>query len=250
MKPRSKNGNGKRTQTRTAIYTRKSTEEGLEQEFNSLDHQRERCESYIASQDGWLLLPERFDDGGFSGSSMDRPAMRRLMKAVEADQVDAVVSYRLDRFSRYLPDFVRFNELCEQHGCAIVSVTEQFSTATPSGRLHLNMLMSFSQHEREVIAERTRAKMSAARRRGRWIGGIPILGYDIHPDGGKLLVNKVEAKRVRQIFDLYLEQESLLDTCRELNRRGWTTKSWKTREGATHTGKPWTKTALSTLLTN
>lgn len=253
MKPRAKNGNGsKPSVVRCAVYTRKSTEEGLNQEFNSLDAQREACEAYIASQkhEGWALLAECYDDPGYSGATADRPALKRLLRDVEAGRIDTVTVYRLDRVSRFLPDFARINEIFEKHMCALVSVTEAFSTATPAGRLHLNMLMSFSQHEREVIAERTRHKMAAARRRGRWIGGIPILGYDIHPDGGKLLANKTEAKRVRQIFELYLEKESLLDTCRELNRRGWTTKAWTTREGVARTGKPWTKTALSTLLTN
>ncbi|MCA9299909.1 MAG: recombinase family protein, partial [Phycisphaerales bacterium] len=239
-------------QVRCAVYTRKSTDEGLDSGFSSLDAQREACEAYIASQkhEGWTLLPHRYDDGNVSGATMDRPALGRLLADAREGKVDAIVFYRLDRLSRYLPDFARIMEVLDANGCAIVSVTEQLNTSTPSGRLHLNMVMSFAQHEREVISERTRDKMSAARRKGRWTGGYPVLGYDIDPEGGRLHVNEDEATRARAIFDLYLEQGSLLSTVRELRRLGWTSKRWTTRKGAERGGRPFTKATLSYFLTN
>lgn len=237
---------------RVAIYTRKSTEEGLDSDFSSLDAQREACEAYIASQkhEGWVCLVDRYDDGGYSGATADRPALKRLLCDVEAGKVDVVVAYRLDRVSRFLPDFVRINETLANHDCALVSVTEAFSTATPAGRLHLNMLMSFAQHEREVIAERTRDKMSAARRKGRWTGGCPVLGYDVDPDGGSIHVNAGEAKQVRDIFQLYLDRGSLSETVDELNRRGWKTKAWTTRRGVERVGHEFHKNTVALLLGN
>lgn len=239
-------------QVRCAIYTRKSTDEGLDSGFSSLDAQREACEAYIASQkhEGWTCLRDRYDDGGVSGATMDRPALRRLLADTQAGMIDCIVFYRLDRLSRYLPDFARIMEILDAKGCAIVSVTEALNTSTPSGRLHLNMVMSFAQHEREVISERTRDKMSAARRKGRWTGGSPVLGYDIDPDGGRIHVNEEEAARVRAIFDLYLEKASLLATVRELRRLGWTSKRWTTRHGTERGGLPITKATLSYLLAN
>jgi site-specific DNA recombinase len=237
---------------RCAIYTRKSTEEGLDQAFNSLDAQREAAKAYIASQkhEGWTCLPDRYDDGGYSGGSMDRPALRRLLTDVEAGRVDAVVVYKVDRLSRSLLDFSRIIGSLDEQGVTFVSVTQQFNTTTSMGRLTLNILLSFAQFERETIAERTRDKMSAARRKGKWIGGSPLLGYDLDPNGGRLLVNEAEAVQVRGIFDLYLETESLLETARELNRRGWTAKRWVTRAGPERGGKPFTKGTLFALLTN
>ena len=237
---------------RCAIYTRKSTEEGLDQEFNSLDAQREAAEAYIASQkhEGWTCLPDRYDDGGFSGGSMDRPALRRLLTDVEAGGVDAVVVYKVDRLSRSLLDFSRIIGTLDEHGVSFVSVTQQFNTTTSMGRLTLNILLSFAQFERETIAERTRDKMSAARRKGKWIGGSPLLGYDLDPNGTRLLVNEAEAVQVRGIFDLYLETESLLETARELSRRGLTAKRWVTRAGPERGGKPFTKGTLFALLIN
>ena len=237
---------------RCAIYTRKSTEEGLDQAFNSLDAQREAAEAYIASQkhEGWTCLPDRYDDGGFSGGSMDRPALRRLLTDVEAGRVDAAVVYKVDRLSRSLLDFSRIIGTLDEHGVSFVSVTQQFNTTTSMGRLTLNILLSFAQFERETIAERTRDKMSAARRKGKWIGGSPLLGYDLDPNGTRLLVNEAEAAQVRGIFTLYLETESLLETARELDRRGWTAKRWVTRAGPERGGKPFTKGTLFALLTN
>ena len=174
---------------RCAIYTRKSTDEGLDREFNSLDAQRESADAYIASQkhEGWIALPDRYDDGGYSGGSMDRPALRRLLTDIEAGKVDVVLVYKVDRLSRSLLDFARLMETFDRHKAAFVSVTQQFNSSTSMGKLTLNVLLSFAQFEREVISERTRDKMSAARRKGKWTGGPPVLGYGIHPEGGRLL---------------------------------------------------------------
>jgi DNA invertase Pin-like site-specific DNA recombinase len=190
---------------RCAIYTRKSTEEGLEQEFNSLDAQREAAEAFILSQrrEGWIALPERYDDGGFTGANMDRPALTTLIHAVEAGELDCVVVYKVDRLSRSLLDFTRMLSVFEKHKVSFVAVTQQFNTSTSLGRLTLNILLSFAQFERELIGERTRDKMSAARRKGKWVGGCPVLGYDVDPGGGRLIVNEEEAKRVRAIFALF-----------------------------------------------
>lgn len=184
---------------RCAIYTRKSTEEGLDQEFNSLDAQREAAEAFIQSQrrEGWIALPELYDDGGFTGANMDRPALKRLLQAVEARELDCVVVYKVDRLSRSLLDFTRMLSVFEKHNVSFVAVTQQFNTSTSLGRLTLNILLSFAQFERELIGERTRDKMSAARRKGKWVGGYSMLGYDIDPAGGRLLVNEEEAKQVR-----------------------------------------------------
>src|SRR5262245_43015811 len=176
---------------RCAVYTRKSTEEGLDQEFNSLDAQREAAEAYVRSQagQGWALLPQRYDDGGFTGGNLDRPALQRLLADIQAGQVDAVIVYKVDRLSRSLLDFARLMESFEKNKISFVSVTQQFNTATSMGRLVLNVLLSFAQFEREIIAERTRDKVAATRRKGKWAGGRPLLGFDLDPRGGKLLVN-------------------------------------------------------------
>jgi site-specific DNA recombinase len=236
---------------RCAIYTRKSTEEGLEQEFNSLDAQRESGEAFIKSQahEGWTILAARYDDGGFTGGNMDRPALRRLLGDIEAGNIDCVVVYKVDRLSRSLLDFARMMESFERHQVAFVSVTQQFNTATSMGRLVLNVLLSFAQFEREIISERTRDKIAAARRKGKWSGGHPILGYDVDANK-KLLVNSDEAVRVRAIFDLYLQHESLLAVVQELARRGWVNKRWTTRKGHERGGQPFTTTNLYRLLTN
>lgn len=237
---------------RCAIYTRKSSEEGLDQEFNSLDAQRESGELYVKSQtsEGWTFLPDRYDDGGYTGGNMERPALQRLMKDIEAGRVDTVVVYKVDRLSRSLLDFARMMQVFESHSVAFVSVTQSFNTSDSMGRLMLNVLLSFAQFEREIISERTRDKMAAARRKGKWVGGRPILGYDIDPNGFRLIVNEPEAKRVRAIFDLYLKHESLIPTVRALNKRGWTTKQWTSRKGKTLGGRPFEKGSLYALLTN
>ena len=202
---------------RCAIYTRKSTEEGLDREFNSLDAQREAAEAYIKSQahEGWVRLPEHYDDGGFTGGNMDRPALARLIADIEAGRIDAVIVYKVDRFSRSLLDFAKMMELFERHQVAFVSVTQQFNTATSMGRLILNVLLSFAQFEREIISERTRDKIAAARRKGKWSGGMPRLGYDVDPRLKKLIVNEEEAARVRAIFQLYLEHQALRPVVQE-----------------------------------
>lgn len=235
-----------------AIYTRKSTEDGLEQEFNSLDAQRESGEAYIKSQahEGWDCVPDQYDDGGFTGGNMDRPALRRLIADIEAGKVDCVVVYKVDRLSRSLLDFARMLEIFERHRVAFVSVTQQFNTTTSMGRLMLNVLLSFAQFEREIISERTRDKIAAARRKGKWSGGMPLLGYDVDPRGSKLVVNNEEAARVRTIFELYLEHQSMITTIKELDGRGWSNKRWTTRKGTSRGGLPFTKTSLFKLLTN
>jgi site-specific DNA recombinase len=237
---------------RCAVYTRKSTEEGLEQEFNSLDAQRESAEAFIKSQagEGWTCLPDRYDDGGFTGGNTDRPALRALMADIEAGKVDCVVVYKVDRLSRSLLDFAGMMQTFDRHRIAFVSVTQQFNTATSMGRLVLNVLLSFAQFEREIISERTRDKIAATRRKGKWAGGHPLLGYDVDPKGFKLLVNEDEASRVRAIFGLYLEHESLLPVVQELEQRGWLNKRWQTRKGHHRGGLPFTRTSLYRLLTN
>jgi len=237
---------------RCAIYTRKSTEEGLEQEFNSLDAQRESGEAYIKSQahEGWACLPDRYDDGGFTGGNMDRPALRRLLADIEAGKVDVVVVYKIDRFSRSLLDFARMIDLFDKRRISFVSVTQQFNTATSMGRLVLNVLLSFAQFEREIIAERTRDKIAATRRKGKWSGGMPLLGYDVDPRGSRLMVNAEEADQVRAIFALYLEHGSMLPVVQELERRGWVGKQWQTKKGHARGGQPFTRTSLHRLLTN
>src|SRR5262249_54889232 len=237
---------------RCAIYTRKSTEEGLDQQFNSLDAQREAAQAYIASQQhaGWRLLPERYDDGGYTGGTMDRPALAQLLRAIAAGRVDCVVVYKVDRLSRSLGDFAKMMETFEQHQVAFVSVTQQFNTATSMGRLVLHILLSFAQFEREIIAERTRDKIAAARRKGKWAGGMPLLGYDVQPRGSKLVVNATEAQRVRAIFRLYREHQGLVPVLAELQRRGWRNKRWRTRQGSWRGGKPFTRNSLRQLLSN
>jgi site-specific DNA recombinase len=250
-------GNGlpatpRRSTVRCAIYTRKSTEEGLEQEFNTLDAQRDAAEAFIRSQrgEGWVALPEHYDDGGFTGANMDRPALQKLLQDVRDGLVDCVMVYKVDRLTRSLLDFARIMEVLDKHGASFVSVTQQFNTTSSLGRLTLNILLSFAQFEREMIAERTKDKMSAARRKGRWVGGIPMLGYDISERGGALVVNEDEAARVRAIFDLYLEHGSLIPVVQELNRRGWRMKEWTTRKGKVAGGQPFAKNRLYNLLTN
>lgn len=237
---------------RCAIYTRKSTEEGLDQEFNSLQAQREAAEAFIKSQRhlGWTAVPQHYDDGGFTGANLDRPALQNLLEHVEARRIDCVVVYKVDRLSRSLLDFARLMGVFEQRSVSFVSVTQQFNTTTSLGRLTLNILSSFAQFERELISERTRDKMSAARRKGKWTGGIPVLGYDVDPRGGRLLVNELEAGRVREIFELYREHRSLALVLEELHRRQWTTKSWKRKDGSHRQGSAFSRCTLARLLTN
>ena len=237
---------------RCAIYTRKSTEEGLDQDFNSLDAQREAAEAFIKSQKGagWKLLSGRYDDGGFSGGNMDRPALRRLLEDIDARRVDCVIVYKVDRLSRSLLDFARLIDCFDQRSVSFVSVTQQFNTTSSLGRLTLNILLSFGEFERQIISERTRDKMSAARRKGKWVGGTPVLGYDIDPAGRRLVVNEKEAKHVREIFRLFKTHRSLLKVVTELTARRWRNKSWVSKRGIEHVGRPFTTSTVRCLLTN
>ncbi len=196
---------------RCAIYTRKSSEDGLEQDFNSLDAQREACEAYIASQkhEGWELLPDHYNDGGISGGHLDRPALQQLMKAVDDKRVDQIVVYKIDRLTRSLADFAKLVDRLDAAGTSFVSVTQSFNTATSMGRLTLNMLLSFAQFEREVTAERIRDKIAASKRKGMWMGGSVPLGYQ--PDGRTLKIDETEAETIRTLYDLYLKLGTLRD---------------------------------------
>jgi site-specific DNA recombinase len=238
--------------TRCAIYTRKSTEEGLDQAYTTLESQRDSCLAYIASQQqlGWVPVADRYDDGGFSGGNTDRPALQRLLRDIEVGKIDCVLVYKIDRLSRSLIDFGRLIELFEKHSVALVAVTQQINTASSMGRLMLNVLLSFAQFEREVIAERTRDKLSAMRRKGMWTGGLAPLGYDIDRATSTLRVNDLEAERVREIFRMYAEAGSLLPVVERLDELGWTNKLSKTKQGELRGGRPFTRTSLHRLLTN
>ena len=212
---------------RCAVYTRKSSGEGLEQEFNSLDAQYEACSAYIASQksEGWKRLSGRYDDGGISGGTLERPALTRLMANIDAGRVDLVVVYKIDRLTRSLMDFVKLVERFDKVSCSFVSVTQSFNTATSMGRLTLNVLLSFAQFEREVTAERIRDKIAASKKKGIWMGGIPPLGY--RPKDREMIVEPGEAEQVRMIFRLFLEKQSLARLKKEVDRLGMRTRpSW------------------------
>ncbi|MFA7254667.1 MAG: recombinase family protein [Candidatus Omnitrophota bacterium] len=238
-------------QIRCAIYTRKSTSEGLEKDFTSLDAQRESAESYIQSQQhqGWKLLPEKYDDGGFTGATMDRPALQRLMDAIRLRKIDCLVVYKVDRLSRSLMDFVKLLQFFEENQITFVSVTQHFNTNTSMGRLTLNILLSFAQFEREMISERTKDKMGAARIKGKWVGGRPPLGYDTDRNIRKLIVNSKEADLVRSVFRLYLEKKSLLDVAHTLNERGHRTKTLRSERKVTG-GIPFKNTNIQIMLKN
>ena len=239
---------------RCAIYTRKSSDDGLEQDFNSLDAQRESAENYIASQkhSGWTCLPDLYDDGGFTGGNMERPAVQKLMADIQAGRVDCVVVYKVDRLSRSLMDFSRMMSEFDRHKVSFVSVTQQFNTTHSMGRLTLNILLSFAQFERELISERTRDKIALSRKKGRWGGGPPILGYDIEvlPGGNRLVVNQREAKLVREIFDLYLECKSVQKAIRQLDERGIKKKAYTTKAGIAKGGSGFEKSTMFKMLTN
>lgn len=234
---------------RCAIYTRKSTEEGLEQDFNSLDAQREACEAFIQSQRslGWKAIPRRYDDGGISGGTLERPALRELLADIEASRIDLVVVYKVDRLTRSLMDFSKIIETFDAKSISFVSVTQQFNTANSMGRLTLNMLLSFAQFEREVTAERIRDKIAASKRKGMWMGGLPPLGYDVQ--NKKLVVNETEAKAVRQLFDLYLKLRSVRELKAKADQLGITTKRRINGDKETG-GKPFTRGNLYCLLHN
>ncbi|MCC7137609.1 MAG: recombinase family protein [Planctomycetes bacterium] len=237
---------------RCALYGRKSIEERTATDFGSIEAQREACENFVKSQAslGWTALPHRYDDEGFTGANVDRPALARLLTDIEAGAVDAVCVYKIDRLSRSIADFVRLMETFDRKGVAFVSVTQQFNTSTSVGRLTLNLLTVFAQFERETISERTRDKMRAARRRGKFTGGALLLGYDRAPEGRRLVVNDAEAAQVRALFDLYLELRSLIAVVGEAKTRGWTTKSWVTKVGRVVPPRPMTRGYISHLLRN
>ena len=237
---------------RCAIYTRKSHEEGLDQEFNSLDAQREAGEAYIESQklQGWRLLPERYDDGGFSGGSTERPALQRLLVGVAAGKVDVIVVYKLDRLSRSLLDFIKMIEVFNEHGVSFVSVTQQISTTDSHGRMMLNILMTFAQYEREIIGDRIRDKVAAAKRRGKYCGGVPILGYDVDPEKKRLRVSPEEAKLVQFIFRRFSQLGSAKRLVQELNKQGYHTKAWTTRKSKVREGTPWNTAHVYRILSN
>lgn len=238
---------------RCAIYTRKSTEEGLEQEFNSLDAQREASEAYIKSQkhEGWEVIPTAYDDGGYSGGNMDRPALAQLLADIETGRVDVVVVYKVDRLSRALSDFARMVEIFDKHGVSFVSVTQSFNTTTSMGRLTLNVLLSFAQFEREVTGERIRDKFLASKKKGMWMGGPQPLGYDVVDR--KLIVNEAEAEIIRFIFDYYISKSNdqplhlILD---ELKSRGYKNKSYTRKRGDHIEGKDFTITQIYNILSN
>ncbi|PJK28844.1 recombinase family protein, partial [Minwuia thermotolerans] len=235
---------------RCAIYTRKSSEEGLEQAFNSLDAQREACAAYIRSQqhEGWMELPTHYDDGGFSGGSMDRPALASLLDDIRAGRIDTVVVYKVDRLTRSLADFARIVELFEGHGVSFVSVTQQFNTTTSMGRLTLNVLLSFAQFEREVTAERIRDKIAASRSKGMWMGGAVPIGYRV--EDRKLVIDAEAAATVRRIFELYLGLGSVREVKAACDRQGIVTAVRTSRSGRRSGGVSFSRGHLYWLLRN
>ncbi len=235
---------------RCAIYTRKSSEEGLGQDYNSLHAQREACEAFITSQagEGWRQIKTAYDDGGFSGGSMERPGLQQLMSHIREGSIDVVVVYKVDRLTRSLADFARMVELFDAHGVSFVAVTQQFNTTTSMGRLTLNVLLSFAQFEREVIGERIRDKVAASKRRGIWMGGTLPIGYDLRER--KLVVNESEAKNVRHIFERYLELASVRLLKGDLDRRGIVSAAKASRKGNTRGGKSFSRGALYNVLSN
>ncbi|MEJ8571624.1 recombinase family protein [Microbaculum marinum] len=243
-------GSKTRRKLRCAVYTRKSSDEGLEQSFNSLHAQRDACEAYVASQkhEGWVLLPEAYDDGAYSGGSMDRPALQRLLNDIRSDRVDIVVVYKVDRLTRSLADFAKLTELFDTHGTSFVSVTQAFNTSTSMGRLTLNVLLSFAQFEREVAGERIRDKIALSKRRGMWMGGLPPLGYD--GIDKKLIVNESEAETVRLIFRRYLELGSIATLKQKLDETGIVSKRRRFSDGRDVGGVPLSRGALYQILRN
>jgi DNA invertase Pin-like site-specific DNA recombinase len=241
-----------RTPLRCAIYTRKSTEESLHQPFNSLEAQRESGEAYVLSQRhaGWTVIAERYDDGGYTGGNLERPALQRLLVDVQAGRIDCVIVYKVDRLSRSLLDFARLMEVFERHGASLVSVTQPLNTTMSLGRLTLNILLSFAQFEREIIAERTRDKIAAAKKKGKWSGGLPVLGYDVAKGGGKLVVHRAEARRVREIFARYLECESIDELLAMAEKRGWRNKPRTSRDAGRLISGPLRREVLLRILKN
>jgi DNA invertase Pin-like site-specific DNA recombinase len=237
-----------------AIYTRKSTDEGLDQDFNSLDAQYEACTAYIASQrhEGWKLKPDRYDDGGISGGTLERPGLKRLLADIDAGRVGMIVVYKIDRLTRSLADFAKLIERLDASGCSFVSVTQAFNTSSSMGRLTLNVLLSFAQFEREVTAERIRDKIAASKKKGLWMGGTVPLGYDCHPDPQtrELVINPKEAKVVQQLFGLYDELGCLGLVEESAAKLGLKSKHHVFSTGRTRGGGPFTRGQIHYLLTN
>src|SRR5690348_8246650 len=235
---------------RCAVYTRKSSEEGLEQDFNSLHAQREACEAFIKSQtgEGWRLIKTAYDDGGLSGGTMERPALQQLLEDIRRRLVDVVVVYKVDRLTRSLADFAKMVEVFDARGVSFVAVTQQFNTTTSMGRLTLNVLLSFAQFEREVTGERIRDKIAASKRKGLWMGGVPPLGYDVRHRS--LVVNETEAATVKLIYKRYLKLRSVRLLKHELDRRGMVSKIRVSRKGSKSGGQPFSRGALYELLAN
>jgi site-specific DNA recombinase len=240
----------KSTDIPCAIYTRKSSEEGLEQDFNSLDAQREACAAYILSQKamGWVARKDGYDDGGFSGGSTERPALQKLLTDIEAGKVKVVVVYKVDRLTRSLADFAKMVELFDVHGVSFVSVTQQFNTTSSMGRLTLNVLLSFAQFEREVTGERIRDKIAASKRKGMWMGGLPPVGYT--PYERTLVIDEPQAERVREIFKLYLEFNCVRLLGKELQNRNWLTPARNSKRQGAAGNKPYSRGHLYRILSN
>ncbi|NGQ93155.1 recombinase family protein [Rhodobacter sp. HX-7-19] len=239
---------------RCAVYTRKSSEDGLDQDFNSLDAQHEACAAYIASQrhEGWKMLPARYDDGGVSGGTLERPALQRLLADIGAGRIDMVVVYKIDRLTRSLADFAKLVERLEAANCSFVSVTQAFNTSSSMGRLTLNVLLSFAQFEREVTAERIRDKIAASKKKGLWMGGLPPLGYDPHPDRQRreLVVNPREAETVRRLFALYADHRNLRRTEEAAAREGLRSKRHHFASGRQQGGGALSRGQIHKILTN
>lgn len=243
-------GKSSKPKLRCAVYTRKSTDEGLEQSFNSLHAQRDACEAYVASQkhEGWVLLSEAYDDGGLSGGSMERPALQRLLNDIRSGLIDIVVVYKIDRLTRSLADFAKLTELFDTNGTSFVSVTQHFNTSTSMGRLTLNVPLSFAQFDREVAGERIRDKIALSKRRGMWMGGLPPLGYD--GIDKKLIVNEREAETVRYIYDRYLRIGSIAALKQVLDDKGIVSKRRQFSNGKSMGGVPMSRGALYQILRN
>lgn len=235
---------------RCAIYTRKSCEEGLEQEFNSLHAQRLAAENYISSQsgEGWVLLPEYYDDGGYSGGNLDRPALQKLLSDIKEDKIDCIIVYKIDRLTRSLLDFAQIVQIFDSFGISFVSVTQSFNTSNSMGKLMLNVLLSFAQYERELTSERIRDKFDASKKKGMWMGGNIPLGYDLADR--KLIINEHEAEVIRLIYNNFLKTNSITETVRSINNSGFTTKNWVSRKGVTHSGKKFNNNAITRILKN
>ncbi|MEW5894470.1 MAG: recombinase family protein [Candidatus Omnitrophota bacterium] len=243
--------NDKNQIVRCAIYTRKSTDEGREQDFTSLDAQRESAESYIASQKqrGWVTLETKYDDFGFTGANMERPALQQLIKDIKEAKIDCVVVYKVDRLSRALMDFSKLLNLFDQYGVTFVSVTQHFNTDSSMGRLTLNILLSFAQFERELISERITDKIGASRRKGKHMGGCPPLGYNLDKEKHKLVINPEEAELVRHIFNLYIKKKSLLEVTQIVNAQGYRTKV-HSADGKRRGGVLFKKTSIQWVINN